>query len=71
MDETRSKDCKHTKGTQNLGRRDHTVDMVMFGGTISQWVLKKENGMVCSGLSSSLQWEAEDSRDHDTEYSAQ
>ena len=71
MDETRSKDCRHTKYTQNLGRRDHTVDMVMCGSTILQRVLEKDNGRLCSGLSSSGQWEAEDSHQHDTEYSAQ
>jgi len=71
MEETRSKDCRHKKCRQNLRRRDHTVDMVMCGSTILQWVLKKRNGMMCSGLSSSGQWEAEHSREHDTEYSAQ
>lgn len=71
MDETSGKDCRHTKCMQNLGQRDHTVDMVMCGCTILQWVLKKENGRVCSGLSSSGRWEADGRREHDAEYSAQ
>jgi len=71
VDEKRSTDCRHMKCMQNLGRRDHKVDMVMCGSTILQWVLKKENGRVCSGVSSWGQWEAEDSREHDNEYSAQ
>ena len=71
MDETRSSDCRHKKCMQNLGRRDHTVDTVMCGSTILQWVLKKENGRVWSGLSSLGHSEAEDSRDHDIECSAQ
>jgi hypothetical protein len=41
VDETRSMDCRHRKFMQNLGRRDHRVDMVMCGSTILQWVLKE------------------------------